>query len=427
MRKITDLINFITPTVDNVFGRLKDTTFLPGGAVDETGSKVKTDWLMDVLSVPYKIAADKGLTLTGVADDTSSSQAYDLVFGEVTDYVRNGVNPAVRMLSMYTWSSSDTDDGGPNPGDGEYFFEAASKDGLTIFMYISSGLVMVASYIRGFFVSNVSTGILTSATDGFGLAVNPAVFVTTIEQTTPIDPRCWTSPDGLTWTQYKLELDTSRPGGRVVELVGNNLVIVAYEDADNSFYISADNGVTWTRTGGDADTPLYKPLVSASSGEDMVWVDADGAYVRHYSATGVWVTCSVVGGTIGATTNKQIVHAGYGRYLIRDDQPTLFLSAEGDPTTFNAIVPPLLGDTPTLLLGGDGVVGVIYDTGYYVATTDNAAIGAWERLPDVPKGVDPGMFATVSTFDGAKQLVAGSRNETTPGAFAGRTAPVQLP
>ena len=85
MRDITDLDNFVPPDDDNAFGRLKDTVY-SGGSVVEVGSRIFADWIMDLLSIPYFIAAKKGIAINGVADDTADSQAYDLVFGEGTDY-----------------------------------------------------------------------------------------------------------------------------------------------------------------------------------------------------------------------------------------------------------------------------------------------------------------------------------------------------
>lgn len=428
MRDITDLDNFIAPDDDNAFGRLKDTIYV-GGAVSEVGSRIFADWIMDLLSIPYFIAAKNGTALNGVADDTAASQAYDLVFGEVTDYLNAKIDPVARQLALGAWGSkSNTSIGAPSTVD---FSSSAGANGIFLFQYFA-GFAKVIVWNNGRSLGDYQISTYAPEEENKRNLIHDGTkFCSSSYTPSPsFSPQFYSSTDGTSWAATAYDSSTARGGGVVIEKIGSTLVIVAYNDPDNSYYTSSDGGLNWIRGSLTVTSPLYKPVVSASSDTDMVWVDESGQFVRHFDG-GLWSTCVLNGGTL-STGEKQIVYSG-NRFVILDKgNRTMFLSRESDPTTFDIFEVPRpdfvsgLDPLENVLLGGDGVITVGYGLLVYSTTEANALSNKWVLQPGIPESGSPGIYPTTGSFDGTRFAV-GSRDQSTGNSAIVRyTQAVQL-
>lgn len=429
MKRITQLTNFLAPTTSNLFGRLKDMVY-SGGVPSETGSKILADYMMDLLSVIYFIAGKKGISLNGIADNTEDCQAYDILFGEVSDVCSGISNPAARQLSFSSWRKSEAPTTGPNGDDGEYFSVGAAHSGRHVYLYFRSGnaqvfcVVFNDGTIQGEYV--VGLTFVGEPKNDWPLIHNGLTFITSLYTPGAIAPTVKTSVDGVAWASIVLDADTARKGGKTIQKVGSALVLPAYDDADNSYYTSGDSGVTWSRNSLSVTSPLFKPIVSASDGSNMVWVDESGSYVRIYNGT-TWADCTINGGTISGSLDKKIVWSG-SRFVISDDSDYIYISRDGEPGVFDRYSAPKTGaGAPSVLTGGDGVVVMTYVADMYTATEENAIAGAWVRRENIPYGDGTaGTLPTAAAFDGDAHSMAGSQDSAVASSFISRAVPVQL-
>lgn len=400
MRRITDLDNYVVPDANNFFGRIKDTIFDIFGAVSEQGSKVKADWLMDILSIPYFIAAKKGISLTGVADTTSASQAYDLVFGEVSDKILDALEPITSQLSL-----SVITEGVFGIGSLRGYNSAAAKDKKHVYLYwVNNG----GSYsLRRLVLENGDsslTELIFTQTNIqlINITANDNVFCVPRFQSGGTTPKAHVSSNGTGWSEYVVDVDTARNGGTVCEPVGGNLIIAAFDDPDNSYYTSSNNGQTWVRASDTITAPLNQPIVSASNGLIMQWAHVNGDLVRQYDGSS-WVDCTIVGGGIGSGLSKNMKWTGDAFAVYDLDSGNAIITNENDLTTYGQVIKPTeeVG-IPTTLWGGGGIVGLQYEERLWVATSANARAGLWHRQDDVPVGAPLDYLSYVNSFDGSQ-------------------------
>jgi hypothetical protein len=433
MKRPDQLANFVEADDDNFFGRIKDTLYSAPQVIAEVGSKVLADWIMDLLSIIYFIAKKKNITLNGVADNTSICQAYDILFGEVSDYNDAKTDPIARQLSLSSWrrESSANSGIGVNTPQGEKYEAADNKDLRHAFLYVralgAGGGVHVTLFENGVLLGD-NLVILDESIPGdpWALIANSNKFVATTYEGDAGNPVvAHTSTNGETWVQSTVDADTARTGGYVLAKVGDTIYLLAYNDPDNSIYTSTDNGTSWTRTSQTSTPTKYKPVAAASSGTTIFSVDENPTPARYFDGT-QWGDATINGGALTTSFDKQVVFGG-SRYLVRDNQATLFLSDENDPTVLTAIAPPRPAETPTLIMGGDGVFGVVYGGELYVATENNAVVGLWELQANIPEGVSTNYYAQVQSFDGRKHCTAGpEENGNFQSVLIGSSTPLQL-
>lgn len=432
MKRPDQLENYIIPDASNAFGRLKDTIY-DGGAVSEVGSRIKADWAHDILTVFHKIAGNKGISLNGTADTTAASQAYDLLFGEVTDYQNGKVDPIARQLSFSKWSAVTSSSRGPSYTNSERYSNGAGADGKFVFLYWSSSYIVSVVWAFGRIQSETDVHEKPFGQNNDQTIIHDGTYFITAQHqpSLTLAPKIYRSTDGEVWANISYDSDVTRSGGRTIAKVGSTLIIPAFDDADNSYYTSTDNGGTWGRVPLVATSPLYDPIVSASSGSEMVWVSSSGTYVRHFDGT-MWTDCTINGGTLtnsgDNTLDKDIIYTGGpdGRFVIRDQQDKLFVSRSGDATIFDSVLltdPLTAGERPDLIAGGNGLLYMSKGSIAFTCKEDRILEGAWMRVSGPSTGQDP----TAIAFDGRQHCTAASRDDTADQTTAiNYTHPVEL-
>lgn len=297
----------------------------------------------------------------------------------------------------------DYDSAGPNPTIDTGYFTGVQKNGIACFVFIENTAVSEIMYFT-YDVKNrtlLGSGTIYNVSKSCDIRVdkNQDRFILSHYEPASFKSRFFYSQDGLTWTSTFVDDDTSRNGGRCIEVMSNGrIVIPAYDDANNSVYYSNDSGGSWIRSGTPVTSPLHKPFCSASSGRYMIWVDENKSLIK-ISENGIqWSDCVLSGGTLSNPVNA--IWAGDRFVVLTDDY--VWVSDPNNQLNFTRY------NLPSGIIGreifySDGVIGLMVlnqTERVYGTTTEKIINDDWTIIGMALKGNDALTFKqTVAVGD----------------------------
>jgi hypothetical protein len=407
--KITDLTNKNAPTTNNPDGSLKDQVYV-ASVVTEVGSKALARFIQDLLS-PFHRLVNKWLGgLDGVTDEQlgTQTQFFDALDTEIKHQaLRVGVQGAVENWRDVTLTDGPASGNFPTVAFGAGVWVLIWEDASNIYAVVYDGLAGVAEYV----VKN------SPAVSPGKLFFDGTNFVLMCDKISGESVVCYTSPDGITWT----ERTTQAADVYEINQIGTKLVALAFSSANNRVITSDNNGVTWAATDLTPTSPLYKPTASASNGSLMIWADQDESLIRISSDGTTWQDCTISGGTLNGSYNA--VWDGEHFVVFDKSNGNYFISEGPAHTTFTKkTIPHALGAVTTAF----ALNGVIYcidvTSGFQLTSTVEKVLGEdWVIRAQHPSGTTVANSNRVALSD-YQALITGFTSQPKDVSL---TAPVQ--